>query len=631
MGIIPIASVGSLSFVVNNGRKTTSVGFTMHFVTSKIRISTGTAFGAIALASSIVLAIAVISSVVKFDEMAQAAKLDAPMEAEFVPCQSSDTYAASDERKEFVHRWLDLLFNEDTARRNIAEAKKMISPTAWKKVECLASRSKVPTYIVSSECAGERVTSFPTIVGLTAEEPYLPLMMQFSVSVDKGSCRIDDVAVDYYDGRGWIDATAQIDKFFKSGMDIGLTNEARGHYLAANYLLSKRDRKAAIEAYGKAIKASPKFFLAYFCRGYERSTLGDHKGAIEDYSSAIAINPRFVGALHNRGYEFDKFQKEHKLACMDFAAVIRLDPDHPSGYRSRAQSLCALDDMAGVVRDCDKALQLCPNDGCAFSLRAYAHTKLGDKRCAIADATKAIENYENTAWTYTLRGNAEMAIGLYDDAMNDFEHAIRVDSNFARGYLSRGHLRNMTGDHKGALADLDRAVLMNSNSAFGYYFRGLTQASLGNHRSAIADFTKCFEVDPESFGCLTRRAISHLACDEIAAAKLDLDKAIVGRPNLPDSYYHRALVNWRLGNIGAAISDFIRYQRSSWYRPQGQSHHSTLCSRKHGFLDATSVAILLPTLVLLALIIAAAHKKHLFPWQEPLEINEHACKHCGCK
>lgn len=37
--------------------------------------------------------------------------------------------------------------------------------------------------------------------------------------------------------------------------------------------------------------------------------------------------------------------------------------------------------------------------------------------------------------------------------------------------------------------------------------------------------------------------------------------------------------------------------------------------RGKGFLDATSIAILMPTLVLLALIIAAAHKKRLFPWQ----------------
>jgi len=42
---------------------------------------------------------------------------------------------------------------------------------------------------------------------------------------------------------------------------------------------------------------------------------------------------------------------------------------------------------------------------------------------------------------------------------------------------------------------------------------------------------------------------------------------------------------------------------------------STKGYHTHGFLDATSIAILLPTLVLLALIIAAAHKKRLFPWQ----------------
>jgi len=45
----------------------------------------------------------------------------------------------------------------------------------------------------------------------------------------------------------------------------------------------------------------------------------------------------------------------------------------------------------------------------------------------------------------------------------------------------------------------------------------------------------------------------------------------------------------------------------------GGAQHSP--RKSHGFLDATSIAILLPTLVLLALIIAAAHKKRLFPWQ----------------
>lgn len=53
-------------------------------------------------------------------------------------------------------------------------------------------------------------------------------------------------------------------------------------------------------------------------------------------------------------------------------------------------------------------------------------------------------------------------------------------------------------------------------------------------------------------------------------------------------------------------------------RMEGVPHHTNTHSlgyKSHGFLDATSIAILLPTLVLLALIIAAAHKKRLFPWQ----------------
>ncbi len=47
----------------------------------------------------------------------------------------------------------------------------------------------------------------------------------------------------------------------------------------------------------------------------------------------------------------------------------------------------------------------------------------------------------------------------------------------------------------------------------------------------------------------------------------------------------------------------------------GHVNSTSIGYKAHGFLDATSIAILLPTLVLLALIIAAAHKKRLFPWQ----------------
>jgi hypothetical protein len=54
--------------------------------------------------------------------------------------------------------------------------------------------------------------------------------------------------------------------------------------------------------------------------------------------------------------------------------------------------------------------------------------------------------------------------------------------------------------------------------------------------------------------------------------------------------------------------------RSESNRPP-EVHTGVSRGKGKGFLDATSIAILLPTLVLLALVIAAAHKKRLFPWQ----------------
>ncbi len=62
----------------------------------------------------------------------------------------------------------------------------------------------------------------------------------------------------------------------------------------------------------------------------------------------------------------------------------------------------------------------------------------------------------------------------------------------------------------------------------------------------------------------------------------------------------------------------MQSQQGKNLRIVGLPHHQNTSSpgyKTHGFLDATSIAILLPTLVLLALIIAAAHKKRLFPWQ----------------
>lgn len=70
----------------------------------------------------------------------------------------------------------------------------------------------------------------------------------------------------------------------------------------------------------------------------------------------------------------------------------------------------------------------------------------------------------------------------------------------------------------------------------------------------------------------------------------------------------------QLGTHAQPLGKSLRMESVKREHPQ-QLHGNMPHKKPHGFLDATSIAILLPTLVLLALIIAAAHKKRLFPWQ----------------
>ncbi|MBY0551005.1 MAG: type IV secretory system conjugative DNA transfer family protein [Candidatus Obscuribacterales bacterium] len=69
------------------------------------------------------------------------------------------------------------------------------------------------------------------------------------------------------------------------------------------------------------------------------------------------------------------------------------------------------------------------------------------------------------------------------------------------------------------------------------------------------------------------------------------------------------------GVAGAPAGDGAQQKNLRMEGVTGHKPTSSIGYKTHGFLDATSIAILLPTLVLLALIIAAAHKKRLFPWQ----------------
>jgi tetratricopeptide (TPR) repeat protein len=93
------------------------------------------------------------------------------------------------------------------------------------------------------------------------------------------------------------------------------------------------------------------------------------------------------------------------------------------------------------------------------------------------------------------------------------------------------------GKYEEALADLTSVIALDEQNAWAIAARGETYRRMAKYHEAIADFTRAMGLklaDPMRF-CL--RGSTYIAINDIAAAELDLARAIKGPLNSALDYY----------------------------------------------------------------------------------------------
>ncbi|NPV38730.1 hypothetical protein BREVNS_1902 [Brevinematales bacterium NS] len=154
------------------------------------------------------------------------------------------------------------------------------------------------------------------------------------------------------------------------------------------------DQPRAVWCYSKAIEIDPKFYVAYFGRGYIYFNLGYYEKALEDYSLAISLNPKNAVAYNNRAVIYEKL-REYRKALKDYSSAIAL----------------------------------CQNNPYFYDNRGHIYYYLGKYTKAIQDYTKAIELHPTFTDAYLHRGDVYFALRQYDKAKLDLEKAIELDPN----------------------------------------------------------------------------------------------------------------------------------------------------------------------------------------------------------
>lgn len=85
---------------------------------------------------------------------------------------------------------------------------------------------------------------------------------------------------------------------------------------------------------------------------------------------------KLVSAMTSRG-NANYGKRNYDQAISDYSAVIALDPDNANYYNYRCWAFVLKGDAESALSDCNKSLELRPDDSNTLDSRGIAHLALG--------------------------------------------------------------------------------------------------------------------------------------------------------------------------------------------------------------------------------------------------------------
>jgi len=271
---------------------------------------------------------------------------------------------------------------------------------------------------------------------------------------------------------------------------------------------------------GRRVWADP------FVLGNQQARKGQHEAAVQQFSRLIDRGVRQDAAVFASRGSSAQALGDHVRAVYDYSMAIRLQPDEPSHYTSRAISLVALhqlETMPGALHDHDKAVALVTGSGAAAAL--------------VTPAT--------VAGVYLARGLARETAGRYAESVDDLCHVL-------------GALGAPRGE--GDEYDASTTLLASAAEVTGALLRrGMCLRRLGRYDLSLRDLRDVVERSPElamaheQLGlCLRERDDESATPPDAEAAEAALATAVRLRPKDANLRVEHARALGALGRLEPA-------------------------------------------------------------------------------
>lgn len=198
------------------------------------------------------------------------------------------------------------------------------------------------------------------------------------------------------------------------------------------------DHASAIEAFTRfleLVESQPETLdekptmkaLAHALRGRSRLAVGDVAEGRQDGSDAIRLDPEHPEGYRTRGMALEMLGAPRE-AITDYAALIRLRPDDDSdAYRRMASAQAGSGDHEGLLDSLERVLEIQPDDAEARFAQAQALLNLDRPEEAIEALNEALMLRPDSAMGYALRSFCWKRLDRPELVAEDLETALRWD------------------------------------------------------------------------------------------------------------------------------------------------------------------------------------------------------------
>ena len=210
-------------------------------------------------------------------------------------------------------------------------------------------------------------------------------------------------------------------------------------------------------------------------------------------------------------------------------------------YLNRAAAYLATDQADKALADCNRTVQLQPDDGKGYVNRTTAYIRLEDREKAIQDARQAIAMLPN-----------------HPIAQQNYDTLMKVDDLRAINLLAKAESAFQRGQMELAAKHATDAINRMPSWAGAYATRAGIWLESGEYEKAIRDCDVAIDKDPECYLAFLNRCSAFGAIEQFNRALSDANSAISIAPNQPMGYRFRSIIFRQLGQPQAADQDLYR-------------------------------------------------------------------------